>query len=338
MASETTTVDQQQEKPQDVKPADTRLAPARAPVPVRMGLAPQGIEEGWRLATLVAQSDIVPKDFRGKPHNVLIAMEMGLEIGIPWLQAVQGTAVINGRPGPYGDLFLAILMSSPIYVDHDEYYEVNVDGAMVRRDGLVADDLKKDDTAAVCTFWRKGKERPVTRRFTMGQAKKAGLTSKTGPWQEYPERQLQMRARGFAGRDCFPDVLKGVKPAEELMDIPIDETVIESAPVVRRISETPSSAPAGPQSPAPASAAVPEAVNGAAVTVGPSGVTAVDQVENKEPEQYVATLANGKTIVISEAGDAMSFEIAKSQKQQVTAVCVPSQDGKVLTLQSFTVA
>jgi hypothetical protein len=36
---------------------------------------------------------------------------------------------------------------------------------------------------------------------------------------------LQMRARGFALRDAFPDVLKGLITAEEAQDMPVDEVL-----------------------------------------------------------------------------------------------------------------
>jgi hypothetical protein len=54
----------------------------------------------------------------------------------------------------------------------------------------------------------------------MDDAKAAGLQGKQGPWTQYPKRMRQMRARAFALRDVFPDVLRGLPVAEEVMDIP----------------------------------------------------------------------------------------------------------------------
>ncbi len=238
-----------------VVPSSTKLATVPADrTPVRLGMAPTSIDEGWRLATMMAKSELVPKNFRNKPEDVLVAIQMGVEIGFAPMQALQSIAVINGRPGVWGDGFLALVMSSVLYRDHDEYYEV--DGQ--RKDGLTADDLKKDTTAAVCTFVRKGKATPVTRRFTIAQAKKAGLFGKPGPWQEYPDRMLAMRARSFAGRDAFPDLLRGIRSAEELHDIPVEPTpdTIDVAPrVVHRLSETRSDA-LSPSDPPPSSVPV----------------------------------------------------------------------------------
>jgi hypothetical protein len=69
-------------------------------------------------------------------------------------------------------------------------------------------------------------------KFTVADAKKAGLWGKTGPWTQYPKRMLQMRARGFALRDAFPDVLKGLVTAEEAQDYPATQPAHE--PVVVR--------------------------------------------------------------------------------------------------------
>jgi len=80
------------------------------------------------------------------------------------------------------------------------------------------------DTEATCTIKRRGKS-PVVRTFTANDAQKAGLWGKQGPWQQYPKRMLQMRARSWAIRDCYPDAMKGISIAEEAQDIPVERDV-----------------------------------------------------------------------------------------------------------------
>jgi hypothetical protein len=74
-------------------------------------------------------------------------------------------------------------------------------------------------------------------RFSVVDAKRAGLFTKAGPWQTYPRRMLQMRARSFALRDAFPNVLKGLISVEEALDLPAPpdrlppaRTTIDAAP------------------------------------------------------------------------------------------------------------
>ena len=249
------------------KPAtglQTTPLPAARPLtrddqPIAFAVAPASLDEAWRWSQAAAQSMLVPKDYRGKPADVLVAIQIGVEIGLPPMTALQSIAVINGRPGVFGDGIPAVVMSSPLYGGHDQFYEVAIDptrgmapptpeddAAIVlyhRVDVLTADDLKHDTTRAVCVFERL-RSRDVTTdprlfraTFSIADAKRAGLWSKDGPWQTYPARMLGWRALGFAARAAFPDVLKGLRTVEELRDIPPDPDPPTPAPrVVQRRS------------------------------------------------------------------------------------------------------
>ncbi|ARV23361.1 recombinase RecT [Xanthomonas citri pv. glycines] len=161
-------------------------------------LSPQTFDQALTFADYLAESDLVPKDFKGKPANCLIAMQWGAELGLKPLQALQNIAVINGRAALWGDAVLALVRNSPV-CEFVEEWDVN--------------------ETAHCKVKRKGeKEALVT--FSMEDAKKAGLVGKQGPWTQYPKRMRQMRARAFALRDVFTDVLRGMAIAEEIMDIP----------------------------------------------------------------------------------------------------------------------
>ena len=54
--------------------------------------------------------------------------------------------------------------------------------------------------------------------FSVKEAKLANIYDKSVVWRSYPKRMTYYRALGFGLRDEFPDVLKGVKTAEELQD------------------------------------------------------------------------------------------------------------------------
>lgn len=161
-------------------------------------LSPQTFEQALTFSNYLADSDMVPKDFKGKPGNCLVAIQWGMEIGLKPLQAMQNIAVINGRPSLWGDAVIALVRSSPLC----EY--------------IIEED---DGRTATCKVKRRG-EPEQSRSFSMDDAKAAGLLGKQGPWTQYPKRMRQMRARAFAVRDVFPDVLKGLPVAEEVMDTP----------------------------------------------------------------------------------------------------------------------
>jgi hypothetical protein len=181
----------------------TNTTPAR-------GLALATFDDAFRFATMVAASDFAPKDFRGKPESCLLAIQHGSEIGLSPMQSLQSIAVINGRPSIWGDAALAVVSASAVCEYVTEEIEDGKDG-----EALVA----------TCTAKRRGYPKPTVVRFTVADAKKAGLWGKGGPWTQYPRRMLQLRARGFALRDAFPDVLKGLVTAEEAGDYPTAEAV-----------------------------------------------------------------------------------------------------------------
>ena len=183
------------------------------------GLALQTLAEAMSFAKMVANSDFAPKDFRGKPESCLLAIDYGGSIGLSRMQSLQSIAVINGRPTIWGDAALALVIGSPVC----EYVRETVDG-------------EGDAMVATCEAKRRGYEKASVVRFGVADAKKAGLWGKSGPWSQYPRRMLQMRARGFALRDAFPDVLRGLVTAEEAQDYPTATATAEPAkqPVVVR--------------------------------------------------------------------------------------------------------
>lgn len=169
----------------------------------RQGFAPATITEAMEFSKMLADSSMVPRAYQGKPQDIMVCVQWGYEIGLQPMQALQNIAVINGKPSVYGDAAMALVQASPVCIDVEEFFE---------GEGT-------PNPVAVCIAHRKDRK-PVTARFSVEDAKRAGLWGKQGPWQAYPKRMLAMRARGFALRDAFPDVLKGLITAEEAQDYP----------------------------------------------------------------------------------------------------------------------
>lgn len=186
-------------------------------------LSPQNFEQALTFSSYLADSDLVPKDFKGKPGNCLIAMQWGAELGLKPLQSLQNLAVINGRPALWGDAVIALVLASPVceYVTEDD-----------------------DGHTATCRVKRKGAPEQI-RTFSVDDARAAGLAGKQGPWAQYPKRMRQMRARAFALRDVFPDVLRGMPVAEEVMDTP-SERFMGPAEVVSASPTAPATPEAWP--------------------------------------------------------------------------------------------
>lgn len=184
-----------------------------------MAYGPKGVqiaslEDGYRFAKYVVASGFAPKGLE-KPESVLIAIQLGAEIGLTPMASLQNIGVINGRPGIYGDAALALVRGSGLC----KTYSQKIAGEGEQRKAVVKS-VRNDGTE-------------IETEFSVADAKKAGLWGKQGPWTQYPDRMLVFRARGFNLRDNFGDVLKGLRTTEELADTPRDITSeVEVGPAV----------------------------------------------------------------------------------------------------------
>jgi hypothetical protein len=165
-------------------------------------IVPQSFEQAYRMADVITSADMAPKSYNRDANKVMVGIMHGLEVGLTPMAALQSIAVINGMPSIWGDGALALAQSSGLLEDIVETLEGEGD-AMVAR----------------CTIRRNGRQTPTTGEFSVQDAKDAGLWGKAGPWKQYTKRMLKMRARGFALRDCFPDVLRGLRIGEEAQDM-----------------------------------------------------------------------------------------------------------------------
>jgi hypothetical protein len=165
-----------------------------------MAIVPTSMDEAWRLGKAICMAGMAPRGMES-PEKCMIAIMRGMEVGLSPMQALDKIAVVNGRPTIWGDGAMALVRGSGV-----------CDGVSERIDGT------GDHRNAICEARRKGERDPTVRSFSVAQAKEAGLWGKAGPWKQFPDRMLQMRARAFALRDLFADVLGGLYLREELED------------------------------------------------------------------------------------------------------------------------
>lgn len=165
-----------------------------------LGMSINSLTEAMSVAEFFAKSDLVPKDYKGKPGNIVVAWQKGFEVGLMPQQSLETIAVINGRACIWGDGLIALVKRSPLEEWTNEWMEG-----------------EGDNMIAYCETKRVGQPKTIKRSFSVEDAKKAGLWG-NNVWAKYPKRMPQMRARGFALRDAFPDVLNGLQLAEEMLD------------------------------------------------------------------------------------------------------------------------
>src|ERR1700733_2924686 len=114
-----------------------------------------------KVAETLSKSNVIPKDYKGKPEDIFVAIAMGYQLGFPVEQALQDIAVINGRPSVWGDGLLALALNHPECqsITEEPIYE-----------GTAIIGYK-------CTVKRKGHE-AHTKSFILQDAKRAGLLGK----------------------------------------------------------------------------------------------------------------------------------------------------------------
>lgn len=176
-------------------------APIEPPVKAPVAFGPRGVQitsldDLFRWGQAVVQSSIAPPSFK-TPQQVIVAVQWGAELGFGPMQSLAALPVINGRPTLMVEPANALVMASGLLTERHDRFE----GEGASRVCIVA-------------LVRKGKL-AIERRFSVEDAKRAGLERKD-VWRGYPDRMLYARALGYALKDLFPDVLRGMPIAETL--------------------------------------------------------------------------------------------------------------------------
>src|SRR3972149_11009890 len=171
-----------------------------------LAFKPRTWQEIYDFANLVCKTDFVTADFRDKPGSVLAAWQTGFEVGLPPMASLKYIAVINGRTRIWGNAYWALVNAHPLCEWTKELPE---------HEAL-------ETGYGACTVKRKGREDPVTARFTQQMAEQAGVWGGKGATQEKreqsvwfrrPGRMFQWMARNLAGNDAIPEATLGLEIA-----------------------------------------------------------------------------------------------------------------------------
>lgn len=201
-------------------------------------LIPKTLASAAEIAKALAGTVAYRDKFKGTWQDAFAMILAGLEIGLPPMAAVRVMYTVNGKPAIEARGKMALCLSRG-----------------------VADYFKRIEDTATAVTWetrRRGSTEVARSRFSMDDAKKAGLTDKPGPWQQYPQRMLSARAAGYLCDDVYPDVCLGLATADA--DV-IDVAANEYRPVPTAAAAptpTPTAAAAPPPTSAPASSAAPK--------------------------------------------------------------------------------
>ncbi len=163
-----------------------------------LGIVPRSVDEMFALAERVAASGLVPKTYIDNPGAVLVAWQMGAELGLAPMQAVQCIAVINGMPSVWGNGRRALVKAHRDFEWQDEQW----------------DPVTK---TASCTMKRRNQP-AQTKTFSWADAQQAMLDKKD-TYKAYPREMCGQRAHARCTDAVFPDAVKGLRNAEDVIDL-----------------------------------------------------------------------------------------------------------------------
>lgn len=165
-------------------------------------------------AKIVSQSSLIPAEYRGKPADIIWAMDISDALGVHYTQVMQSMVVARGKMTMSADLMGAIVRRA------GHKLRIHEDGNSVTASIVRADDLDYEFTVT----WDEEK------------ARAAGLWGNRGPWTQYPRQMLRARAITEVCRQGASDALAGnMYTAEELTSVPQSpqEQPAESSPTRR---------------------------------------------------------------------------------------------------------
>lgn len=172
----------------------------------------------------MSTGDMLPRQYRGNPANLMFACEYADALGIPRINALTSIHVIDGKPTASADLIASLVRKA---------------GHKLRVEG--------DDTYAEATIIRADDPDYVPKpvRWDEAKARKAGKWGSKGPWTNYPAAMLRSRAITEAARMWASDALYGVIYTAEELGGTIDE---DGAPVAARQQQRPQVVSSRPRS------------------------------------------------------------------------------------------
>lgn len=174
----------------------------------------------------LAPSNLLPVDYRGKPANVLWAVEYGRTINITPMAAITGVHIIEGKPTASAGLMSGLVRRAGHRL-------------RVRTTGSVA----AGDITAVCTIVRSDDpDHPFEASWDLHRAVRAGLidrlavdedgrtvivartkSGKPSSWEKYPEALLKARCVSESCRDACEEVLFGLHYTPEELGAEVNE-------------------------------------------------------------------------------------------------------------------
>ncbi len=191
------------------------------------------VSEMIQVSTILFESGYAPSCHKSA-KAVFAVLQQGAELGLRPMQSLQGLYSANGHVGIMDKCARGLALSSGKAASIDDRFEGS-----------------NDDLTAICTihrFMQGMTQTAFTGRFSVADAKRAGLWGKAGPWTNYPKDMLSHKASARALNAGFADVLIGLPVFEDIQDLPperklsenpnpVEDPLMKQVPSIRQLME-----------------------------------------------------------------------------------------------------
>lgn len=155
----------------------------------------QAMDAAYKIGSALANTQMVPQTFRGKPDDATAAILYGAELGLKPTQALQQVFVVHGQPAIYARTMVGLLKAK----------------------GYVFETVESNDEAVTVRGTSpRGEVEQST--WTIARAQKAGYTSNK-KYQSDPQAMLYAKATSEVSRKLAPDVLLGIRYTAEDLEL-----------------------------------------------------------------------------------------------------------------------
>ena len=157
---------------------------------------PRDIDEGFRLASMLVQSGLLPRGIQ-RPEAAFAIIAAGRELGLTAMQSLRSIHIIEGKPTLSADLVAALCKSRP---EICKYFRL----------------VESTDKVARYETLRIGEPAVTAMSFTWEDAVRAQVTGKDN-WKKYPAAMLRARCITALARAVYPDLAMGVYDPDEVI-------------------------------------------------------------------------------------------------------------------------
>lgn len=174
--------------------------------------SPQNFNVLLELGEKFAKSFLVPENFRGKPMDCAIAIDMAQRARLSPMMVMQNLYVVRGKPSWSGQACMALIRACSEFEDVKVVY--------------IGQEATDSWGCYITATNKKNKDLLKGPRITIGVAKKEGWYSgEFSKWKTMPELMLAYRAAAFFARIYVPNALMGFRVEGEIEDIDTNLTV-----------------------------------------------------------------------------------------------------------------